>query len=1070
MSGLSKEGGQSSDDSDTAFPSFASAPAPNTENTKKLTRKRKSSEKHHKSKRHDHNHKRHHRQRDPRPKDERSSTTTSVATKSTRAILEELDRESQIAIDTRGDLNLRLFNQSARPGAPKFKRFRNNDRVLGLKDAFIDPKSRCDNPEIRLVYGSKNRIRYVDIDWTDQTDSAERIMPPSAGFEGQITKDEEFIAIEDVSANPTATQNQSKYDDDETSSRPDFRSFEGMAKLDPLDGVTIDKGPTEINSNTGRESSAFTVGELEARIRKDKHDITAWMDLVDRQRTISLSTFTSGNRRQSKRTIVELQLAVYQRGLQENPQSPELVLGYLERCKEVMDSDTLTSEWEKIVESATDPRIFMEYVVFCQGLTARRSVSWMIDVYTKSVKRVLRCGIRQNTRARTRVLIAAMELLHCLCLFLRDAGYIERAGATYQAVLEWYVLASPEALGSTYGHKLGLFEAFWDSGTRRIGNTGAKGWVSFVTCEDKSTKHMEGCDTELLESVFPRMAATADDFYSAERSGMEKCSKAMLTPASVLQLDSPLIDSIDPFSVTIFEDVAPVLIDMEWNERAAGALIDRFLQFVGVVGPRTFVFTHDTLYDRDNLELNSIACTLPYCRSSILSDRLDPSLWTQECSFFPFASLPCGLDSIDMPLPYKKYCLWMWPNSEELQKFARNALELLGLKNSRLSLDMRLQICVVLVEWSFLGSVEEGRSVGKRLLGAYPTSLVLWDCFAKMHARTGNWDEARKVWSKSLAFVANLPETEKAWSIVVRKSWAILEAMHGRGLGVAAKIACAETNAELHALVQDCSHGIAAEALADDVMRAQRLVEQNEHCWNTCPNPEVRNAAAALSLWLAYARSLDVQAVDKVYADFSSSDQSCNERRRMDLCSVQFFHINNSKVHRAQDFRKHVQPAVEMFPYNVVFWDMFLYCESRLRLSNRVCWTLEKIKKCNKQHNPCLQMLFVHVRMRLDRQIGKSSEVSSSNIRKYLKEATCEGASNSPLVWIAAFLYEQKHGTLKKAKKALTAAIRQCPWTKEFFMITLGRKASELGFTEHEKAMMLHGMVACGIRINTAIQ
>ncbi|KAJ2402343.1 hypothetical protein GGI23_000788 [Coemansia sp. RSA 2559] len=1053
----------SSDDSDTAFPSFASAPVTSTANPENPERKRKSSERHHK-----HARKRQHRQRDRNRKDNEATSSPHRAEKSTNSVLEELDRDGHIIVDKRGDLDLRIFNQSARPGAPKFERFRNNNRVLGLKDALIDPRARRGDPEIRLVYGGKLWGRYVDIDWADHSEGVERVMPSTKVLEGQDVMGKEFIQIEDVPASLAATQDTNEYDNRGLSGWPNVRSLEGMAKQKQENIMSFDKGGAEINSTTNQGGAAAAAAvDLEARIRTNKHDIAAWMELVDCQKAIALSTFKTANRRESKRTIIELQLEVFRRALENNPESHELVLGYLELCKEVMDIESLTNEWEKMADRATDPRIFIEFVVFCQGLTARRSVSWMIDVYSRSLKRVLRCASRQDMQTRTRVLVAAMELLHCLCLFLRDAGYFERAVATYQAILEWYLLAPTDVLDLTYGHKMGLFEAFWDTGAKRIGHAGAKGWFSFTGDNNDCKRHLDIID----EAIFPRMATLVHDFYSAELCGMERCFNAATTPASVLQIDSPLIDSIDPFSVTIFEDVAPVLVDTEWNESAAGALIDRFLQFSGVVGPRTFVFTHDTLYNKDTLTLDDISCTFfPQGGNSILSGRFDPTRWIQECSSFPFVSLPCGLDSMDMPLPYKKYCLWTSPSSDVSQEITRNALELLALTEIRLPLDMRLQICVVLIEWTFLGSAEKGKNMSERILGVYPTSMLLWNTFAKMLARTGDWDEARKVWANSLAFVAKLQESEQAWSIVIRKSWAALEAMHGRGLGVAAKIACAETSVELQMLVKNNSDGIAPEVLPEDVERAQRLVKGNEQHWGACTKPEVRSAAAALSLWLAYAKSLDMQDVDKVYADVASDNRCCNERLRMDLCAVHFFHITNSKAHRAQDFRKHVQPSVELYPYNTVLWEMFLHCEARLKMSGRVRWTLEKITKRNKKRDPCLQMVFVYVRMRLDQQAGARSDVRIANIRKYLGDATCEGESNSPLIWVTAFHFEQRQGSPKRAKKVLVAAIRQCPWIKEFLMVTLCGKALEIGFTDRERSAFLRGMATCGIRINTIIE
>ena len=67
-----------------------------------------------------------------------------------------------------------------------------------------------------------------------------------------------------------------------------------------------------------------------------------------------------------------------------------------------------------------------------------------------------------------------------LCEALRQAGHMERAVALYQCMLE-YNLRSPQAVNILpHADKIDFLEAFWDSGTGRLGEPGATGWEEWV--------------------------------------------------------------------------------------------------------------------------------------------------------------------------------------------------------------------------------------------------------------------------------------------------------------------------------------------------------------------------------------------------------------------------------------------------------------------------------------------------------------------------------------------------------------------------------------------------------------
>ncbi|KAI9504921.1 NRDE-2, necessary for RNA interference-domain-containing protein [Coemansia spiralis] len=1077
--------GNESDTSDVAFPSFSSAPTAAPAHSNKYSRRKGDGDSHkgYKPKRQKHSH-RHHEKRHHRARGDEEQKRSSLKDVNTEKALDSLVSEGLIIMDKRGDAELRLFQRSVQPGAPKFRRFYNNGKVLGLSNLLVTVSSnKKDDLDILLVQKQRDQPRYVDIDWTAQNDAIERIGPSTLPDRDPTDKQGksmlEFIPFDYQQQEPKGKQAASSYDNDISLQQPDFRSLGGMMKSTASPGNSSITNIPDTSTSEERAKLEAAIVKLEARIRDNKHDVSAWLELVDLQKSIVQSSFAPGSRHRGKQTIAELQLAVYRRALHNNPQSSELTLGYLEQCREIMDDDALLAEWVKSMESTTDPRIFMRYIVYCQGLTAKFNVDWMVDIYAKTIRRVLRCGIGKKAGDKQRTLVVAMELIHCLCFFLRDAGYLERAFAIYQAVLEWYIFTPPNMQQSTHGHRIGAFAAFWDSGVGRVGQNGARGWCSFGVKRDTSLADFESNRSFDLPADCSKIASREDEFYSAETKAAKDSTRAILVPTSVLQLDQSLIDSIDPFCVALFEDVLPFLADMEWLETVAGALIDRFLQFLGVIGPRTFILSHNSQQGDRDRDLDDLLWTVAGNGTDMLASISSLSLWAQPTASYPFIYLPCGLDTVDTLLSYKQCCLWIWPASKEFQETAHSALELLALPCNRLSPRTKLQLCIVLLEWSFIGSADEGKRVGKQLLGVHPTSLALWNSFAKMHARLGDWKEARRIWSSALAFANTLPAEQKIWAIVVRKSWALLELTHGRGLCAAIRIIGAESDSEAQVLASNSPIGENMSTSAEnrnigakEILRARNLVEQeklsvNKVKLNSDEILEVHNALTALEMWLAYASALDVHAADEIYAQNAENGNESSERSMLDICTIHLYHISKSKVYRAADLRGHVQRAVEEYPHNTVFWEIFLLSEARSRVVNRVRQTMANLVEEKRLHSS-LGLLPFYLEMRLCQQVCIASGDCMANSRYLLKRARQIGlnTSKSALIWSVFLHYELKNSSLARAKRTLLTGICQCPWIKQFLVIGLSGGALAAEFSSHEKAVLLRSMVASRIRIH----
>ncbi|KAJ1802721.1 hypothetical protein LPJ56_007132, partial [Coemansia sp. RSA 2599] len=312
------------------------------------------------------------------------------------------------------------------------------------------------------------------------------------------------------------------------------------------------------------------------------------------------TSFGASSQHKTRRAVAETRMAIYRRALASNPLSSQLALGFLDECKEVMSSEELLSEWERTLDTfRSQPVLVMHHVRVCQGMGALFSVERMAGVYAAAIRRILRmvCDATADAGRRAELSVVALELVHGVCLMFRDAGFAERAVAVYQAVVEWYVFTPRRLWSAPASHRMRAFELFWDSGVPRIGSDGAQGWCMYsasyaqATCDLHSSAVFAKDDAVGYGLCFETPDSWADAEKQASLDTPADGSAAMATGC----LSDSAIDSMDPFSVAVFEDVQPFLADIPWDPTIAQALLDRLLQFLGIVGPGTFVFTHREL-------------------------------------------------------------------------------------------------------------------------------------------------------------------------------------------------------------------------------------------------------------------------------------------------------------------------------------------------------------------------------------------------------------------------------------------------------------------------------------------
>lgn len=204
-----------------------------------------------------------------------------------------------------------------------------------------------------------------------------------------------------------------------------------IAKGDSLTG-TIDQSTA--NKDSYESDILQKTRELNRILHDNPQDIQTWLALVDFQEEIvrkedsMKSSFTATGRerrRAATRTVNEKKIAVFEKALQKNPNSVELIVGHLDLCNEIMDAEELVQKWKRV--SFVHPNntlLWRHYVTFMQSRFSVFSFSKAVAVYGKCLNTL--SSIKEGTFASHQ---AEGDLeSEMVDLFIRECQFIRQSG------------------------------------------------------------------------------------------------------------------------------------------------------------------------------------------------------------------------------------------------------------------------------------------------------------------------------------------------------------------------------------------------------------------------------------------------------------------------------------------------------------------------------------------------------------------------------------------------------------------------------------------------------------------
>ena len=304
---------------------------------------------------------------------------------------------------------------------------------------------------------------------------------------------------------------------------------------------------------------------LSRQVDADSTDPEAWLNFIDHQDRIHASgNDATGSKMTSAErwSNADIKISMYERALEKVISSEareRLLLGMMEEGSKLWDDKKLATKWQSMLR--TNPAnlgLWTRYLNFKQTNFQSFRYEEVRSVYVESLKVLRSAQVETQVSNADFYSIYEIQIYVVLrmTLFMREAGFLEHATATWQSLIE-YICHRPSHFnnhgrtleGSSESAALLAFEEFWDSEVPRVGEEGAEGWAKF-----ESKRGLPPVPRKCNEKV------SIDDRHVFESWVMYERTRSLQSRIPARTSDD--LEENDPYRVILFSDIRDALISL----------------------------------------------------------------------------------------------------------------------------------------------------------------------------------------------------------------------------------------------------------------------------------------------------------------------------------------------------------------------------------------------------------------------------------------------------------------------------------------------------------------------------
>ena len=189
---------------------------------------------------------------------------------------------------------------------------------------------------------------------------------------------------------------------------------------------------TSQGGNAQENEIVQRTGEFNKLLRENPQDIATWLAFAKFQEesihNAAGSTFIESEnekRRKASRVVTEKKIAVFERALEHNSSSVELIVSHLELCSEIWETEKLVQRWKKVVFTHPNKTLLWKhYLLFLQSHYSAFSFPKAFGAYHKCLTTLssIKEGTFTSHLAEGDIEGDMLELFVQMCQFLKQSG------------------------------------------------------------------------------------------------------------------------------------------------------------------------------------------------------------------------------------------------------------------------------------------------------------------------------------------------------------------------------------------------------------------------------------------------------------------------------------------------------------------------------------------------------------------------------------------------------------------------------------------------------------------------
>ncbi|KAL0074451.1 NRDE-2, necessary for RNA interference-domain-containing protein [Phycomyces blakesleeanus] len=993
-----------------------------------------------------------------------------------------LDTGISIIIDCKGDPDNISYGGNDDSNVPRYNRHGYGNVIGYAGDEKISMESK--HRKVLVIENRLNRkrkqptVRYSDsvYAWKDIDNSTKRsiIKTKASSEEADFSKGQNFISLGDKQKKERRLDETGE--DGLLTSGVDYRDIRGDKHLGK--SLETDEGEDGeiVDEELFTEQMRRRTIEFNNKLRDDPHDVKTWLEFIKFQDDIASGLNTgveaSTRTKSNKSSINEVKMSIFEKAMENNPDNEELVDAYLKCGGETWDTLTLLREWDNVLKKNPESvKLWADYINLRQTNFASFSFTECVKVFEDCIttlNRILKKlhanrNLEENSSSRESIESILVYIVLRACLFMKQSGYQEKAFGTLQALVE-FNLFQPQifdmSLDITFEKMVQEICDFWDSEVPRFGENNAKGWKEFYRAryneEDTGTvpdPEKEEDEEEELSSI--------QDWISAENKADQRHRLAL----RMNTVNPERVDE-DPYIVILSDDIRNFLFNITTRGARLGLIYSIFV-FLGLpytppgVGTNTHFFT-DT-FTHNEMKLHNIwpdleqKPMLVYCLDGVPMEP-DHIVTNRDPYGLPI-SYPVGISELFARPKHWFGCA----GRSQLEcdadvEFTRNSFKQL--------VEVEKDYHLKLYHLSFESSCgyKGGRTLAKNMLKENRTNLVLWNAYAQLEKSHDKPQEARKVYQTTLSAYHTFPSSDQEDIPLVYCMFSQLEIEYDNH-DEALNILVAMGNQQPYQPNGDKPSSTqllrAKEFFSQKTMQLSTLSDSDKedriaHSYNVC-----YALFEYLTFGLESACAVYEQAL--LYIKEHQAERGyASETMWMAYAELLYRHATRGYGgHKPIILREAMERALQLFPNNTLFLGLFIWNEARTRIHNRVRNFFGLA--LDKDPNVILWVSAIH------RELHNHFPYDINLVRSLFDRAVESPSTRSSIVlWKLYIQHEISRDNHEKARTLFYRAVRECPWSKDLYLMGLDILAKDESEKELNEAVSL--MMEKEIRIRKQIE